>query len=291
MAISEKQAEQRSLRQKERAEARQQSRAPRKEGQPRKDRVRTAPEGVLPELWINPRPLISKSLGIAVVWSPKSGCSFVSKWFFQQLGIELDGWIHLQRRPFQSSPESVESAIAFSNDNKTFRKMRVARNPYDRAVSSYLHYLALSGRNSSMQRDREIVFHNRDSLSFREFITDLLATDVDLVNVHWRPQTQPAEKAGYFDDATIIQLEQSMTEIPKFEKAAGLETVDLSALRSSHHDSSSDEKLEEFVGDSSFSGDVRKQSPDYELFYDRALLDAVEELYHEDFERFGYPTR
>ena len=75
-------------------------------------------------------------------WTPRSGCTSVVKQWFDELGIleealKYDPWVHKFRLSvFYDRFGRVMDHHLQSND---FIKIQYVRNPYDKAVSSYIH--------------------------------------------------------------------------------------------------------------------------------------------------------
>ncbi len=95
-------------------------------------------------------PLYSEDLQLAVLFSPKAGCTFAVKWFYFQTGILEEAlaysqWPHdyrlqvLYEQPGYRDKVTAVPALGA-------RAVKFVRNPYDRAVSGYLHFAHLSQR-------------------------------------------------------------------------------------------------------------------------------------------------
>jgi hypothetical protein len=100
------------------------------------------------------KPLISDQLGMVVFLSPKVGFTYGCKWFFDHLGILEEAlcyseWIHDYRMEvFNKSVTYQQSLKAYIDHPAHFTTIKLVRDPYDRAVSSYIH------ANSAFQKSK-----------------------------------------------------------------------------------------------------------------------------------------
>ena len=94
-------------------------------------------------------PLFLEDKDVAVIWSAKSGCTFAVKWFLLQRG-ELDqalaysNWIHDYRTQVYRKSPAYQAGVHRAEYGK-FRYLRLVRDPFARAVSSYLHMIRTVG--------------------------------------------------------------------------------------------------------------------------------------------------
>ena len=105
---------------------------------------------------------------INLVWSPKAACCTAVRTFFDYIVFEYnqEGWVHLER------PKFLESE--FCNDyNENYTTIQFVRNPYYRALSSYLHCLTHNYCNVKSERK-----------TFYDFLLLLSSQDVDQIDSH-----------------------------------------------------------------------------------------------------------
>src|SRR5437763_451410 len=98
--------------------------------------------------WVKGRlPLHNERMPFAFAWTPKAGCTSLTKWFFFQIG-ELDAalkhhpWVHRYRREIFEARRDYRTKwleILSKRDKPVFK---LVRNPYDRAISSCRHVVA-----------------------------------------------------------------------------------------------------------------------------------------------------
>ena len=90
-------------------------------------------------------PLIDLQRRFLIDWSAKSAATVVAKMFFNHLGLleealQYSDWIHDYREDiYNPAIKSVDLQKCFLDS--TFVKIKFVRNPYSRAVSSYIHCL------------------------------------------------------------------------------------------------------------------------------------------------------
>ncbi len=244
-----------------------------------------SPEGrCLDSLQRAPVALYSESLPLAVLFSPKAGTTFAVKWFFFQEGVLDEAlayakWPHPYRQEvFYQRPDYVKKLAAVPSLGP--RVVKFVRDPYDRAVSSYLHFCELSQRDDPIQA-RAVLADIGDhlgrrvgiesSFTFREFVSYLASIDLHVANVHFRTQVSPCERDGLLQEMRIVKIEESRDELPRLEADLGLKPSDYEELRSSpHHTTRAD--LPGFFGDTEFGLARDVPTPRTASFYDEALI-------------------
>jgi len=242
----------------------------------------------------DPGPLYSDAHKIALFFSAKSGCTFAVKWFFFQTGfLEVakfySDWIHDFRiNVFYESFGYKRSLHKVTNDDTKI--IKVVRNPYSRAVSSYLHAIRYGYADIGLS-----AFFGRDidrnhGLSFREYISYLEKVNLRKCNVHHRLQIHPAEIRGIVKPNYIVKLENSFEDFNKIEEELNLKSSSSINLRVSKHDTNRQEEFI-FCGDKKFFRNQENPNfPTSKNFYDQELSERVLQLYKIDFEQYNYDT-
>lgn len=254
---------------------------------------------------IAPQPLFSKQHNLALLWSAKAGCTFSIKWFFDKIGF-LDiamfyhPWIHsfrsqvfcqsVEYKKFLKSQKTVEELL-----DGEIKIVKVVRNPFSRAVSSYL--AAIKGikaekDNYDTEKIRNFLgreVNEENTFSFREFVAYLESLDISCCNIHWRMQQHPSEKVGLIVPNYIVQLENSYESLRQIEIELRLNISNFDALRESGHHSKRLKESEACFADDHFTFSAREVAfPAAKNFYDEALKKAVANIYKIDFESYNY---
>lgn len=239
----------------------------------------------------HPIPLYSKAHDLALLWSAKAGCTFAVKWFFFQVGrlneaLSYDAWIHNYRDHFCGAKEYGEEIEGICA--RETRVVKVVRNPYERAVSSYLMAVRAGYENECLAHFLKRPVNNNEGISFHEFVDYLGTLDLRACDIHHRLQIHSAEEQGFLVVRHLIRLEESFFAIPQCEKEMGLRTSNLAGLRSSEHNTYRKEWIE-------YWGEVRlyrhlgsRMFPETANFYTDELREKVARLYAIDFDEYGY---
>jgi len=187
---------------------------------------------------------VREGFPVICCWSPKAGCSTLLKWFLQHNG-ELEEarrhgeWIHAYRidRLFQEPGYEQLCRRAVRSDR--FRVIKVIRDPAQRVVSAYLHYLRVEqqdwqGSKMLAQWKVEHGLESQPGCSFRQFLRFI--RDIDafgaLWDTHLRPQYDRAWDP-HVDD--FIPLENLAAGLEETERRCGLPHVDIRTLSESVH--------------------------------------------------------
>jgi hypothetical protein len=241
-------------------------------------------------------PLYEKKFPIIFFWSPKSGCTSLIKWYFFQIGllqkaIDYNPWIHLYRMEVYEKQENYKIKITeqLLNDKRDIYKL--VRNPYTRAVSSFLATLI----NKNIMSVVAPGINN--GLSFKQFLylVKNIGVKRDLINMHIAQQYIEEEELFI---QKYIQLEHFSTEIRNIENKYNLlQSPFENIIKSRHHMS---QRMND-MGKATFAEvkmtfeevkmskeSFNKPLPQYKNFYDQETRDLVRDLFKEDFERYGY---
>jgi hypothetical protein len=241
---------------------------------------RAFPRYAIPQVFIHP------ALPVALLWSPKAGCTTVLKWALAHCGLLDDAlvgraWVHdyTQQSLFRSA--AYFAAVAKANFS-TMPVIKVTRHPADRLVSAFAHAFRMR------------MVSGIDQISFRMFVERLAETDLETCNPHFRKQTHPLERSRRIHDLRLIRLEEGLFEqLQEIERCFGLPQTDFegdsSRFDSFHH--TAKDHGSPWGPDTMFAIGKAAVLPDWTQFYDRALQETVRRLYSEDFDRYGYRTQ
>ena len=206
-------------------------------------------------------------------WSPKAGCTVICKIFFDYMNelnkaLNYSSWIHDYRQKYYYAKHGfVNKNLLLSN---YFIKIKFVRNPYSRAVSSYIHV---------MKTNLKKIFNNED-MSFYTFLLYLKQKKYSN-DYHYCLQNIYLEnKKNIFHH--IIKIENLENEIKNLNKLYNLNlNYDFT---SKHHVKKINKKID--VSDVKFSQII--EIPNYNNFYSKKTKDLVDEIYKCDIIKYNY---
>ncbi len=247
-----------------------------------------------------PTPLVNKKHQIAIFFSAKGGCTFLAKWFFLQIGhfdnaklgedfMLNHNYVHNYRRnKYYPSDEFKKAKAHFlSTRGKDYLKIKLIRNPFERAVSSYIHFLYhLSLKKKHINTEFGISLDD-SAYSFEQFLTMLQGLNITKCNNHWCIQYQRAEE--YFNMDEIIPLRDATGELRRIETKYQLQrTDDFSQMIRSNHHAQNKSMKHEFCGDTKFTYAIQQNRPPSKYFYNKRLEALVVKIYQKDFEKYDF---
>ncbi len=239
-----------------------------------------------------PRPLFCDNPPLALFFVPKSGCTFAIKWFFCQAAVLEDAlshhWFaHQYRREVFNKTVDASRIIQDFLGGREISIVKVVRNPYMRAVSSYIHAVKTGYEDERIGEflGRSII--NTDTFSFREFAFYLEGSSLRRCDPHHGVQIHMSEELGLVRPRYVVKLESSFDELRRVEVELGLRETDLKALADSPHHAKKEE-TSEWCGDKRYIRSATTSFPQTINFYDKELQEKVAELYRVDFEAYGY---
>ena len=235
-------------------------------------------------------PLYEKDFPLIFFWSPKSGCTSLIRWFFFQIGQlqkanDYHPWVHMYRMEvYEKQNDYTELKRQLLEGPKVTYKL--VRNPYKRAVSSFLAMLT----NKLIME--EIKLNPNDSISFKQFLYQInkIGIDRDLINSHIAQQYVEGEEVFV---RSYLHLEKFGGEIESIEKKYGLLKSPILDLTKSHHHMTQIMTLKGEFAETKFKeqfklGTFSNPLPTYESFYDDETMDLVKKIFQKDFEAYGY---
>lgn len=206
---------------------------------------------------------------VVLGWSPKAGCTVVLKMFLNDCGLleealRYSNWVHDYRDAFLS-PCPVEATGIVA-------RIKFVRNPYARAVSSYLSICLGRYRQFPM-------FDHFDHLSFEIFL-QYLASGGLTSDFHLDKQYREGE---HYDE--IVRIEDMDAVMPLLNQKYGL------ALNwnfsSGHHITKQPNLTTEYQGAKDFSK-VFYEIGSYKQFYNETNRRLVQNIYADDILNYGY---
>src|SRR5680860_168610 len=263
------------------------------------DQVSEEKQNIIRGLATRPRPILDSQHQLMLFWSAKAGCTFAVKWMLDHMGLLQEAlahhqWVHKFRVAKLYAGLAHKSSVRdFLDSLDGYRAIKIVRNPYKRAVSSYIHAARFGYEDARISDFLSRPVEKHGGFSFREFVAYLETIDLCACNVHHRVQVHPLERYFVSGSRFVIDLDHSMAMLPKLERMLGLPQSDPADYReSSHHMRTSSDANEEFRGDVEFI-DLRQAEgtlPGYRSFYDADLERRVYNLYAEDFLLYGFST-
>lgn len=244
-------------------------------------------------------PLYNDAFPIILFWSQKSGCTSLAKWFFFQINLleealKYNSFIHVYKdKVYQNQNNLIRLKNALLVREKA--TLKLVRNPYTRAVSSFLHVLNYhTPLGTSFREQLELLYSQNKSqgMSFKQFLYAIkkVGTDIDSIDGHVAQQYVNGEEQWV---QQYIQLENFNTEIQNLEKNYNLLKSPLEVIiQSNHHQSISqnDNGLESY-SEKIMTREIllRGNLPKYSQFYDQETLELCRELYMKDFQTYHIP--
>jgi len=210
-------------------------------------------------------------------WNPKAGCTMVVKQWFDEAGVleealRFSKWVHNFRCVKYYYRFGTAKSEHFKSDD--YIKIKYVRNPYDRAVSSYLHgckYPRLFGCKD---------------ISFYEFIKGLREKKISIRGgrMHWYIQWERGKK---FDH--IIKIENIEEETKRLNEKYDL---NLKIFSSSHHHNNKLFEVEDFfllkLSEVNVWREQNEGVPSYKSFYNDEIRQMVYEIYKVDIDGYNY---
>ena len=223
-------------------------------------------------------------------WTPKAGCTIAKKIWLDYMdtldealkiecyhsGVLLRGWVHDFMPIFFRRFGRVGTEVELKSDN--FIKIKYVRNPWDRAVSSYIHACKYPG-----------LFGDYEEInpSFYGFLEALITGELSMHGGgdHWRIQNLFPE-VKYNE---IIKIENLKPETKRLNKKYNL---NLKWNFGSRHHVKKKNRINNFFNASASYVkkylDEHNQVPAYSSFYDDQTIKMVYEIYKTDVNTYQY---
>ncbi|MEM8937334.1 MAG: sulfotransferase family 2 domain-containing protein [Pseudomonadota bacterium] len=174
-------------------------------------------------------PVIATEQKFVMVWSPKSACSTAMIWFFQVIGVAdkaraFDNFPHLYR--IRVHYPSAYHRNALRTDISDFHILRIIRDPYQRAVSSYRHALRDGFENRRLSAFLGRPVTKKTGCTFDEFLAYLATIDIEKANPHIAQQRHPIEAQRPPTFTVNVSEENLLSRLNAFEETASLPRTD-----------------------------------------------------------------
>ena len=270
-------------------------------------RAKKLPRLIVKRLSGRRAPLHAAEFPLVLLLTEKAGCTSLTKWFLFHVGkldeaVHYHPWVHRYRiGVLYQQPGYYWQALRLL----AFRSkpvIKLVRNPYDRAVSSFLSTLSIAYGRNARTWAIDLVSAARahagkpavpvPAMSFRDFLRLLAVngTERSQVNGHVARQYVAGEEARL---DRVIKLERFVEEIRRLEAEFKLPESPLDRITKSRHHRTRDRDDArvsaagpdlEFTSQQVHSG----SSPLYEAMYDDDTRRLVRECFAPDFRAYGY---
>jgi len=193
------------------------------------------------------KPLFDPDHRLMVIWSPKSACTATTIWFYRQAGLydvakALDTWPHRYRLRVYERSEMWRRGR--NDDLSKYRIIRVIRDPYQRAISSYRQALRYGYLDDRMRRFAGRPIDAEAGYSFDEFLDCIGERDLAAMtsNAHHAVQMHPVEWLRRPTDVINISKQDLFSELNRIEAEMGLPHTDFAAISWFHSTESGSRK-------------------------------------------------
>jgi len=243
---------------------------------------------------------------IIMDWSPKAACSVMVAMFFDSMGIRqginYTGFVHLYREKVFYHKYGLVT-IEELRDTSWY-KFKVVRNPYARMVSSYMQVMSYTSLKGKFFQHNQNIEHNATFEQFVSiyrdewfgkhrnfFLPGIDHVDRQALDIEWEAYINHDKIFNH-----IVRLEHFNTDIKKVNRDTGMNYT-LGNYHDDHnaaHNNPGPTTIS--YGKLPFSSFIKSSKVDskavypssYEVFYDPALRDVVENLFERDLILYGY---
>ncbi|MFE6138042.1 sulfotransferase family 2 domain-containing protein [Bacillus sp. NPDC057893] len=240
-------------------------------------------------------PHYHKDFPIILFWSHRSGCTSLTNWFFFQIGLYEEAMKYAPFIHYYESEIYKNKIDYYTNLEMQLLKLskdtiKLACNPYKRAVSSFLILYDNPYASKQWEQIREYFYNDKNDskgISFKQFLYYVkeIGAKSSQLDQHFSQQYIEGEEKVIKQN---IKLENFNTIIPKLEKEYGLLSSDISLLTNSTHHRAHQMIYKENYANRDITNPQFPSLPTYRSFYDEEALKLVSEIYNDDFEAYGY---
>ena len=255
--------------------------------------------------------LLDEKHHIIMDWSPKAACTKAVEMFWNEMGIyrgvyyPQNAFVHDFRPSFMKACGLVNEGMMRSSK---YYKFKVVRNPYDRAVSSYLHLMKTNITNTIFDT-KETEFerkpgHPLNNLSFESLLSlyvrevrPLLQKNDNIFNsavFHLQPQCLKEEVFEYkrYNKSIFNRI----VHVENFDEEIGIVNNETNmnysypTAKDNHVHLKFEDALDDYVGSRNYSDLMTHHmiSENYGNFYNRKTKRLVENIFADDFLLYAY---
>jgi hypothetical protein len=169
-----------------------------------------------------------------VIFAARAACSTVTIWFLHQLGhlkaaCEFHPWPHQYR--LRVYYRSQLYAKAYGLDLSNFSVVRVVRDPFARAASSYRHALLHGYLNAEVAKLHQRNDVDASGYSFADFLDVLEQLDLTSCDIHCRIQRHPIEDRLPVRHLINVSTEDLLARLNEVAADLQLAPLDFAARR------------------------------------------------------------
>ncbi|WP_157961896.1 sulfotransferase family 2 domain-containing protein [Acuticoccus kandeliae] len=255
-------------------------------------------------------PLYDPSFPYIILWSQKSGCTTVVKWFFAQLGILDEAfahspWIHDYESRVFKRREGYQRELLAALKSGSHKVVKVVRDPMVRAPSAFL-VLAEKGAIIKHRRhwvqdhwalvDEWLASRGLDpaeGINFLEHLDMVNEFETRLpqsINQHLSPQYINGEEAFV---QRHIPIESFTDWVKEVSGEPGVKPIDLEAIEGSSHHHGSDPARTAALGETPETARITRGVyadwlfPSSRAFINERSIAKIRETYRLDFKAYG----
>ncbi|MCM3197160.1 sulfotransferase family 2 domain-containing protein [Priestia megaterium] len=248
-------------------------------------------------------PLYNQAFPLILFWSPKSGCTSLTKWFFFQINLldealAYQPFVHVYRDEVYNNNLEHLQCLKKTLSREEKSTIKLVRNPYTRAISSFLHVLNYDTVRGAPFREslQSLCRQNKgQGISFKQFLYAVkkVGTDLHSIDGHVAQQYIDGEERWVND---YVKLENFNRSILELEKNHNLLKSPIDKLsQSEHHHSvlvSEGGEMSECYAEKLMTKEIllKGNLPSYDKFYDQETLELCRELYIKDFQTYNYKS-
>lgn len=245
-------------------------------------------------------PLVRDGFPVVCCWSAKAGCTTVLKWFLKHNGLLEEAmrhghWLHDYRLQQLVEEPGYERRCRRAVRDEGVRVIKVIRDPGQRAVSAYLHYLRAA--SSSWPGKRALLawktangLGSQSGVSFAQFVEYVL--DLQRRRQPLEPHVRPQYDCAWDPHVdAYVPLENLSAGLAETERHCGLPRVDVQSLSESRHHNrpTSHQQWPSDASRFAATAETLEQLgvPPAELLLDATTIPLLQAAYRVDYEAYG----
>ncbi|MCF3932334.1 hypothetical protein L1787_02760 [Acuticoccus sp. M5D2P5] len=255
-------------------------------------------------------PLYDPSFPYILLWSQKSGCTTVVKWFFAQLGLLDEAlahnlWIHNYETEVFKQRKGYKRELTAALREGTHKVVKVVRDPMVRAPSAFL---VLAERGAIITHRRHWVQDHwllvdewlaargqdpKDGINFLEhleMVDEFETRSPQSINQHLSPQFITGEDEFV---QRIVPIERFNDWVAEVSGEPGVKPIDMDAIEGSSHHHGSDADRTAALGDTPETARITRgcyadgRFPSSRAFINERTMPKIREAYRLDFDAYG----